>query len=182
MCTGNVIWRGKAVQRCTCLKWVHLRCSQFSLSKFRTLELPPAVTPSDMYTSIVHSSPLCWCCTFASPSSSNLLSPSAYSVSAPSPQPLAVLLRLQLSLPLALSGFFTGMLEVFEPEALNYFTIFRSTLLTLFVSSNPILTDLPDSWILSRDASHASDGVIIFVRQGLSFSELSTASLSSFDP
>ena len=38
------------------------------------------------------------------------------------------------------------------------------------------------SGILSSDATHASGGVIIFVRQGLSFSELSTTSLSSLDP
>ena len=38
------------------------------------------------------------------------------------------------------------------------------------------------SGILSSDASHASGGVVIFVRQGLSFSELSTTSLSSLDP
>ena len=38
------------------------------------------------------------------------------------------------------------------------------------------------SGILSPDATHASCGVIIFVRQGLSFSELSTSSLSSLDP
>ena len=38
------------------------------------------------------------------------------------------------------------------------------------------------SGILSSDASHASGGVAIFVRQGLSFSELSTTSLSSLDP
>ena len=37
VCTGNVIWRGKSVQCCTCSKWVHLRCSQLSLSKFRAL-------------------------------------------------------------------------------------------------------------------------------------------------
>ena len=36
------------------------------------------------------------------------------------------------------------------------------------------------SGILSRDATHASGGVISFVRQGLSFSELSTSSLSLF--
>ena len=35
--------------------------------------------------------------------------------------------------------------------------------------------------ILSPDATHASGRVIIFVRQGLSFSELSTSSLSSLD-
>ena len=38
------------------------------------------------------------------------------------------------------------------------------------------------SGILSSDASHASGGIVIFVRQGLSFSELSTTSLSSLDP
>ena len=50
VCAGNVTWRGKSVQCCTCFKWVHLRCSQLSLSKFRTLgsshswSCPPAVT------------------------------------------------------------------------------------------------------------------------------------------
>ena len=38
------------------------------------------------------------------------------------------------------------------------------------------------SGILSPDATHASGGVIIFVRQSLSFSELSTFSLCSLDP
>ena len=36
--------------------------------------------------------------------------------------------------------------------------------------------------ILSPDATHANGGVVIFVRQGLSFAELSTSSLSSLDP
>ena len=36
--------------------------------------------------------------------------------------------------------------------------------------------------IFSADVTHASGGVIIFVRQGLSYSELSTFSLSSLDP
>ena len=38
------------------------------------------------------------------------------------------------------------------------------------------------SGILFPDATHASCGVFIFVRQGLTFSELSTSSLSSLDP
>ena len=38
------------------------------------------------------------------------------------------------------------------------------------------------SSILSPDAMHVSGGVTIFVRQGLSFSELSTSFLSSLDP
>ena len=36
--------------------------------------------------------------------------------------------------------------------------------------------------IFSTDVADASGGVIIFVKQGLSFSELSTSSLSSLDP
>ena len=50
MCDGNVTWWGKSVQCCTCSKWVHLRCSQLSLSKFRALgsshsqSCPSAVT------------------------------------------------------------------------------------------------------------------------------------------
>ena len=38
------------------------------------------------------------------------------------------------------------------------------------------------SGIFSRDTTNASGGVVRFVRQGLSFSELSTSSLSSLDP
>ena len=38
------------------------------------------------------------------------------------------------------------------------------------------------SGILSPDTTHASGGVVIFVRQGLSFSELSTSTFSSLDP
>ena len=38
------------------------------------------------------------------------------------------------------------------------------------------------SGIFSTDATQASGGIIIFVRQGLSFSELSTSTLSSLDP
>ena len=37
VCAGNVTWQGKSVQCCTCSKWVHLRWSQLSLSKFRAL-------------------------------------------------------------------------------------------------------------------------------------------------
>ena len=68
VCAGNVTWRGKSVQCCACSKWVHLRCSQLFLSKFRALgsshswSCPPpcriTVTPSsNMYTSTVQSSP-----------------------------------------------------------------------------------------------------------------------------
>ena len=45
-------------------------------------------------------------------------------------------------------------------------------------------SDRTHSWsgILSLDTTHTSGGVVIFVRQGLSFSELSTSSLSLLDP
>ena len=72
VCTGNVTWRGKSVLCCTCSKWVHLRCSQLSLSKFRALGsshswsclscrntvTSPSSDSSDTYTSIVDSGPL----------------------------------------------------------------------------------------------------------------------------
>ena len=79
---------------------------------------------------------------------------------------------------------------------MNYFTFFRPILSTLSASRNPILSHLPlsrflicllcsrthsRSGILSPDATHASGGVVIFVRQGQFFSELST-SLFSLDP
>ena len=98
--------------------------------------------------------------------------------------------------PLTPPGFFNGMLVVSEPEALNFYTIFRLTPLNLSISKN--LTHLPLSRILdsllcnlitptsdlaffSPDATHAS-GVNIFIRQSLSFSRLSISSLSSLDP
>ena len=37
VCAENVTWRCKSVQCCACSKFVHLRCSQRSLPKFRTL-------------------------------------------------------------------------------------------------------------------------------------------------
>ena len=45
VCAGNVTWRGRSVQCCTCSKWVHLRCSQLSFSKFRALTLGAAPLP-----------------------------------------------------------------------------------------------------------------------------------------
>ena len=34
---GNVTWRGRSVQCCTCSTWVHSKCSLLSFSRFRTL-------------------------------------------------------------------------------------------------------------------------------------------------
>ena len=45
--------------------------------------------------------------------------------------------------PLTPSGFFNGMLEVSELEALNFYIIFRLIPLTLFVSRNLTLTHFP---------------------------------------
>ena len=210
-CAGNVTWRGKSVQCCTCSKWVHLRCSQLSLSKFRALgsshswSCPPcgntmtfSSNSSHMYTSTVQSGPplpiLHSRLIFVfKPLIPHL--PILYLLRLPPhhrPLLLAVLLRL-LS-PLIPSGFFNGMLEVFEPGALNYFTFSRPTLSTLSASRNPILNQLPLSRFLdfllcvliaptprlAFSATHASGGVVIFVRQGLSFSKLSTSSLDPY--
>ena len=73
---------------------------------------------------------------------------------------------------LTLSGFSNGMLEVFEAEALNYFTFFRSILLTLSVSRNPILTHLPLSRFLDSLLC-----VLIAPTPGLAFSFLMPATL-----
>ena len=75
LCAGNLTWQGKSVQCCICSKWIHLRCSQLSLSEFKTLgryhswSFPPCCVPtrntvtlcsysSDLYTSTAQSSPL----------------------------------------------------------------------------------------------------------------------------
>ena len=47
------------------------------------------------------------------------------------------------SYPLTCSRFFNGMLEVFEPGALNFYTLSHLIPLTLFVSRNRILIHLP---------------------------------------
>ena len=171
------------------------------------LELPPCrntVTPSldssDMYTSTVQSDPLLLMLHSHPTLIFKPLIPHL---------PILYLLFLLLTIvscswlsfyasspPLTLSEFFNGMLAVLEPGALNYFICFRPFPSILFVSRNPILTHLPLSGfsalhsdhthfrsdILSPNATHASGSVVIFVRQSLSFFELSISSLSSLDP
>ena len=141
------------------------------------LELPPpcriTVTFSDMYTSTVQSSPA---------SANAALSPhsrlqtsypsSAHYISSPSaphhrPTLLAIFLRLLPPLPLTLSGFFNGMLEVFEPGALNYSSFFCLILSTLSAFRNPILTHLPLSGFLDSLLC-----VLIVPISGLAFSLL----------
>ena len=94
--------------------------------------------------------------------------------------------------PLTPSGFFNEMLGISEPGALNFYTLFRLIPLTPLVSRNLILiyislsgfqdsllcdliTPTPSPSIFSTDTTQVSGGIIIFVRQGLSFYELSTS-------
>ena len=163
VCAGNVTWRGKWVQCCTCSKWVHPRCSQLSLSHFRALgsshswSWPPCrntVTlssdSSGMYTSTVQSGhPSTDAALTRHPRLQTSYLPSAHSISpssAPSPPSLAPgrpSTPPASSPPLTLSGFLNEMLEVSVPGALNYFTFFHPIQSTLSASRNPILTPLP---------------------------------------
>ena len=101
VCAGNVTWRGKSVQCCACSKWVHLRCSQLSLSQFRALgsshswsclpcriTVTPSSHSSNMYTSTVQSSPPSANAALSShPRLQTSYSPSARSISFPSVPP-----------------------------------------------------------------------------------------------
>ena len=109
---------------------------------------------------------------------------SAQSVSSPAPSPPSLAPGCPSTPPasspasLTLSGFFNGMLEVFEPRALNYFTFFRPILLTLSVSRNPILSRFPLSGFLDSLLC-----VLIAPTPGLAFSLLmprTLAAVSSF--
>ena len=170
----------------TCSKWVHLRCSQLSLFKFKALGsshswscplcrntvTPPSSDSSDMYISTVES---------GTPSANAALSPhprlqTSYPPSAhylfppfalppPSLAPGYPSAPPAFSPPLTLSGFFSGMLEVFEPGALNYFTFFRPIVSTLSASRNPILPYLPLSEFLDSLLC-----VLIASTPGLAFS------------
>ena len=198
VCVGNVTWWGKSVQCCTCSKWVHLRCSQLSLSKFRALgsshswsclpcrnTMTPSSDSSDTYTSTVQSGPPSTDAALSRhprlqtfyPTSAHSISPS----SAPSPPSLAAghfLRLLPPLLPLTLLGFFNGMLEVSEPGALNYFIFYHPILSTLSASRNPILTLLPLSGFLDSLLC-----VLIAPTPGLAFSLLiprTPAAASSF--
>ena len=166
VCPKNVTWRGKSVQCCTCSKWVHLRYSLLSFSKFRTLgssyswscppsaslliilRLPPRTPPTcipplcNLVPSLLmlHSRPTLVFNPLI------LLLPILYLLPMPPHhRPLlpAVFLRLLLSLPaLTPSGFSNKMLAIFEPGALNYFAFFCPIPLALSVSRNTILTHL----------------------------------------
>ena len=99
--------------------------------------------------------------------------------------------------PLTFSGFSNGMLEVFDPEALNYFTFFRPILLTLSISRNPNLTHLPlsgflDSLLCALIAPTPGLAFSLLMPRTLvavssfsssrAFSKFSTSTLFSLDP
>ena len=88
---------------------------------------------------------------------------------------LAILLcLLPPLLPLTLSGFFNGMLEISEPGALNYFIFSCPTLSTLAASRNPILTYLPLSRFLDSLLC-----ILIAPTSGLAFSLLIPRTLAA---
>ena len=218
VCAGNVTWRGKSGQCCTCSKWVHLRCSQVPLSKFRALgssyswsclpcrnTVTPSSDSSDMYTSTVQSGPSIDAALSRHPRLQTSYPPSAHSVSpssAPSPPSLA---PGHFSTPPASSPppdslrvlqWNAGGLRARSTELLHFLSSHPADLIciqesSLNSSSSFCIPGFPAlrsdcthsrSGILSPDTTHTSGGVVIFVRQGLSFSELSTSSLTSLDP
>ena len=145
--------------------------------------MTPSSDSSDTYTSTVQSGP---------PSIDAALShhprlqtsypPSAHSISpssAPSPPSLAPgHFSTPSLLPLTLSGFFNGMLEVSEPEVLNYFIFYRPIQPILSASRKPILTLLSLSRFLDFLLC-----VLIAPTPGLAFSLLiprTPAAASSF--
>ena len=217
---------GRSVQCCTCSKWVHLRCSLLSFSRFKTPGIshswscPPCCVPASSR------GPTPTCTVSSSSDSSSLYT------STVQPGPSAPLLtkRFCSNLAFKLPTFLplTSYLLPLHPPTFSCFWQFsytscflfptdllrilqwnagglraRSAELLHFISSHPVnyiciqesnlnssfsnripgysalRSDRTHSWsgILSPDVMHASGGVIIFVRQGLSFSELSTCSL-----
>ena len=220
VCAGNVTWRGKSVQCCACSKWVHLRCSQLSLSNFRALGsshswscppcrntvTPPSSDSSGTYTSTVESGPSSAnaallphpCLQTSYPPSSHLISPSpalpppslapGYTSAPPASSPPPDSLRVLQWNAGGLRARSTELLHFLSSHPVDLICIQESNLnssSSFQISGFSVLRSdrtHSQSGILSSDASHASGGVVIFVRQGLSFSELSTTSLSSLDP
>ena len=173
VCAGNETWRGKSNVMLHLLQMglskvlttfpLQIQNSwQFSLSDLPLCCVPTCntVTPSsdssDRYTSTAQSGPPLLMLHCRPILVFKLLIPRLpilYLLPLPPhhrPTLLVVLLRLLLPLPRTLAGFFNGMLEVFEPGALNYFTFFCPILLILSVFRNAILNIFlfPNSWIL----------------------------------
>ena len=58
VCAGNVTWRCRSVQCCTCFKWVHLKCSLLSFSRFRTLGSSHSWSCPSCYVSVFFGDPI----------------------------------------------------------------------------------------------------------------------------
>ena len=206
------------MQCCAGSKWVHLRCSQLSISKFRDLgsshswSCPPplyriTVTPSsdssDMYTSTVQFGPASASAAFSPyPRLQTSYPPSAHSISSPSSPPppsllLAFLLHLLPPFPpdsLRVLQWNAGGLRARSTELLHFLSCHSLDLICIqeaYLNSSfriPGFSGLRSdrthsrSGNLSSDTTHTSGGIVIFVRQGLSFSKLSTSTLFSLDP
>ena len=202
------------MQCCACSKWVHLKCSQLSLSQFRALgsshswSCPPCrntVTPSDTYTSTVQSGPpllmlhsrvtlvskppiLHLPILYLLPLPFTTVPSSWSSFTPPASSPLPDSLRVLQWNAGGLRDRSTELLHFLSSHPVDLICIQESNLNSSFFFRIPGFSALRSdrtqsrSGILSPDATHASGGVIIFVKQGLSFSELSTSSFSSLDP
>ena len=181
------------MQCCTCSKWVHLRCSQLSHSKFRALgrshswscfpcrnTVTPSSDSSDMYTSTVQSGPPVLMLHSRPIIASKPLIPHLpilYLLPMPPhhhPLLLAVLLRLLPPLPPDSLRVLQWNAEVFEPGALNYFIFYHPILSTLSASRNPISTHLSLSGFLVSLLC-----VLIASTSGLVFSLLMTRTLAA---
>ena len=160
---------------------------------------------SNLYTSTVQSSPAS-ANTALSPHPRLQTSylPSAHYISSPSaphhhPLLLAILLHLLPPLPpdsLRVLQWNAGGLRARSTELLHFLSSHPINLICIQESNlnlsssfripgfSALRSDRTHFWsgILSSDTTHASGGLIIFVRQGLSFSELSTSSHSLLHP
>ena len=166
---------------------------------------PPSSDSSDTYTSTVESgSPSANAALSPHPRLQTFYPPSAHYISSSSaahhrPSFLAVILHLLPPLPPDSFRVFrwnaggfrvrsTELLYFLSSHSVHIICIQESNLNYSFSIRIPGFSALCSdrthsrSGILSSDTMHASGGVVIFVRQGLSFSELSTSSLSSLDP
>ena len=218
VCTGNVTWRGKSVQCCASSKWVHLRCSQLSLSQFRALgsshswSFPPAEslrlslrTPPTCIPPLCNLAPPLLTLLSHPPRLQTSYPPSSHYISSPSSPPPPSLAPdfsstppSSTSLPdsLRVLQWNAGGLRARSTELLHFFSSHPVDLICIQESNlnssssfripgfSALRSDRTHSrsGILSSDTTHASGDVVIFVRKGLPFSELSTSSLSSLDP
>ena len=198
VCTGNVTWRGKSVQCFACSKWVHLRCSQLSLSQFRALDsshswscspcritVTPSSDSSEMYTFTVQFGPASANAALSPhPRLQTFYPPFAHYISFPSAPDCPMVLQWNAG---GLRAMNTELLHFLSSHPVDLICIQESNLSSSSSFRIPGFSALRSdrthsrSDIFSSDAAHAGGGVIIFVRQGLSFSELSTSSLSSLD-